>query len=193
MVTEPKKGAVLARIKPNITNATTKAKFYQPISRENLAIYFHLEIIARFQAQIPTHGGWTKYPQFINWMATRLRVSLKISPLQLSGVSHTLQIKCSVKHQFCITQTRPDTCSWLSLLPWVTPCTSSSVIQPCGLVQAAPFHPCHHDQRFNHPLQQPESTHSSHTLHQHISQLRALMKGKSSRFPVVRKGCISLG
>lgn len=42
MVTEPKKGAVLARIKPDITNATTKAKFYQPISRENLAIYIHL-------------------------------------------------------------------------------------------------------------------------------------------------------
>lgn len=31
MLTEPKKGAVLARIKPEITNATTKAKFYQLI------------------------------------------------------------------------------------------------------------------------------------------------------------------
>lgn len=27
------------------------------------------------------HREWTKYPQFINWMATRLRVSFKISPL----------------------------------------------------------------------------------------------------------------
>lgn len=31
MVTEPKTRAVLARIKPEITNATTKAKYYQPI------------------------------------------------------------------------------------------------------------------------------------------------------------------
>lgn len=55
MVTEPKKGVVLARIKSDITNANTKAKFYQSISRENLAIYIHLSITARFQAQIPTH------------------------------------------------------------------------------------------------------------------------------------------
>lgn len=139
MVTEPKKGVVLARIKSDITNANTKAKFYQSISRENLAIYIHLSITARFQAQIPTHRAWTKYPQFINWMATRLRVSFKISPLWLSGVSHTLQIKCSIKHQFCITQTRLDTCSWLSQLLRVTTFTCSSVIHSCGLVQAAEY------------------------------------------------------
>lgn len=88
------------------------------------------------------HRAWTKYPQFIKWMATRLRVSFEISPLQMPGVSHTLQIKCSIKQQF---QTpAPVSAPRSHCIQWCTGagCTSSSL--PPG-------------PKFNHPLQQPQS------------------------------------